>query len=116
MSEDIPDNYHVISENKVQVPGGGQCPGCLARMDGATAIDVKKKIQPKPGDMGVCCFCGVLLTYEEKLTSHIATEDELASLPPEMRETLERHSSLFKEVAKRRAHKDTIGVIIKLPS
>ena len=115
MSQDLPDNYHIISANKVKVPEGGQCAACLTRMDGASAIDTKERLQPKPGDMAVCCFCGALLTYEEKMVTHIATEDELALLDPRQRTALEEHSRMFKEVSKYRHLPSTVGVIIKLP-
>lgn len=116
MSQDIPEDYDVLTENKVRVPGGGQCAACLMRMDGASAISTTEKIQPKPGDMAVCCFCGAILTYEEKLVTHVANEDEMSQLTPEQRKALEAHSDMFKEVAKyRRENPGTKAILFKLP-
>ena len=114
MSQDTPDAFHVISPNKVKVPGGGQCANCLMRMDGASAVDTKEKIMPKPGDGCVCSFCGALLVYDEKLTTHLMTEDELAAHSPEQQATLKGHSQIFKEAAKCRASMGKTFMVIKL--
>src|SRR5574337_1474091 len=113
MSQDFPDNYHIISENKVRVPGGCQCASCQTRMDGATSIKEGKRV-PRPGDGAVCCFCGALLVYEEKLTTHIMTEDELAAYAPDQQAALKEHSEMFKRLARVRASGDKI-TIVKLP-
>ena len=57
-----------------------ECPVCLVRMDGATAVTDAEKASPKPGDLSVCGRCGAILVYGEK-DLEVADERTLEKFP-----------------------------------
>lgn len=47
---------------------GNKCPACGKTAEGGTSIDDQEAARnPKPGDYGVCLYCGGLNRYDERL-------------------------------------------------
>lgn len=67
-------NYGAIPASK--------CPRCEILLDDATAAYEENSV-PKPGDVSVCVYCGVLSYFGEDLTLQEFTRDELNQLRAE---------------------------------
>ena len=83
------------------------CPRCGYPFDAATNLCGPRG--PQEGDLSVCIACGTILVYEADLSSHVATEEDLAHYPPERLATALRAQELIRrEIApKIRARKET---------
>ncbi len=64
------------------------CPGCGAKLNGATSLEDSKA--PNPGDYSVCLYCTAFLVFMEELAMRFMTEEELVELPDEQRIALQR--------------------------
>jgi hypothetical protein len=64
------------------------CDGCGKVLDGATIVMAENS--PKPGDLTVCAYCGLIACYTDDLQTRPATGADLLKLDPGPRATLER--------------------------
>jgi hypothetical protein len=64
-----------------------ECPGCGAKLDGATNVDDGG--EPKPGDVTVCMYCSMGLIFETDKLRRLTLAEE-SRLPREMRRNLMR--------------------------
>lgn len=55
------------------------CPSCDKLLDGFTGID--NNATPEPDDITICCYCGSILKFTEKLTVVEMSPLELDNLP-----------------------------------
>jgi hypothetical protein len=62
----MPDEIHIGVLQKRLV--GTKCPHCGRPCDGGACVsDQETARAPKPGDFGVCCYCGSINCYTDTL-------------------------------------------------
>ena len=66
------------------------CPECSYRMDACFCVEDEPRV-PKPGDLGICGNCGLLLVFEAVA--------KVRALTPEWRANYERNHPEFIESA-----------------
>ena len=71
------------------------CPKCDAPL--AAATSVRHPVGPKPGDLTVCRYCGVGLTFDDDLRVRAATEADLSECDAQ---TLAEFSKAWRAVAR----------------
>jgi hypothetical protein len=62
------------------------CPACGQRLSGATSLD--GDFAPQAGDLSVCCNCGESLVFNDDLTLHSISKEEMDSLSSDERGAL----------------------------
>jgi len=72
-----------------ELPAVCKCPYCDAEAGAATCLEDESKV-PRPGDLGVCVFCGNFSIYTEAMDLRRPTDAEIAGLTPGERAALER--------------------------
>lgn len=80
-----------------KLPAADGCPVCFHRLDAATDARFEGA-RPKPGDLSICISCTTVLKFDDALRHVLLTNEELASLDPEMRAELQRVRSAIRHV------------------
>jgi hypothetical protein len=73
----------------------GRCPGCQSKLDDATCSD-GSGATPQPGDLTVCAYCAMCLTFTEDLGVRVLGVQEVEALEPDERQALERAQVLVR--------------------
>lgn len=72
----------------------GECPDCFMRITAATAVGHDHL--PSKSAITVCAHCGAILQFDEKVALERMDEAQLATLPADQLEQLQRMSAFFK--------------------
>lgn len=65
------------------------CSNCKRLTDAATVVDHADAI-PKPGDLSVCAYCGVINAYDAALLLVPFPDEDFSLLPLDVRRLLKR--------------------------
>jgi hypothetical protein len=57
------------------------CPNCGATLDAATCV-TSDTVQPSPGDLTLCIYCGHLMAFGDDLSFRKLTDSEAAGIDP----------------------------------
>lgn len=75
-----------------------RCPHCRQVVDQHTSANEPHSTkQPRPGDIAVCFYCGGINRITEELGLRAAKMEEVATLPKQTRQLVERASFLIRE-------------------
>lgn len=66
-----------------------RCPACQSLLTGATNAK-GNDTTPEPGDLSVCAYCMIALTFNTDLTLRLLRAEEIDALPPDARFTLDQ--------------------------
>lgn len=99
----------IISPDQVRVPQAGECPDCLARVDGATPLT--PNTTPEAGSITVCAYCGAVLVFTETLELTRITDEVWETMPAATANTLRHYSALFKRL-RQTVKKDDLVLLI----
>ena len=61
------------------------CPSCGEPTDAVTALELDDDARPKPGDLGICFYCGAFATFDERLRRRRPTAEEAAAFAADPR-------------------------------
>jgi hypothetical protein len=73
-----------------------RCPACQRTLDAAT--DILGQATPEPGDLSVCVYCSVVLTFNTDLTLRSLRQAEFDALSEELRAQLRVYRILVEPV------------------
>jgi hypothetical protein len=86
------DEYF-ISAAKNPIAGDPRCPTCGRPADGATSFNnVDEYVDPQPGDLALCLYCGAFLRYDESMRPELLSRAEwrrIARSDPGLRDLME---------------------------
>ncbi len=84
-----------------------KCLGCGEEMDYAAPLPGDDDLRgPRPGDLSLCMYCGLLMAFDEELEVRLMTPQEAARVPRKERVRMARALRDFQRAqrrAKRRA-------------
>ena len=67
-----------------------RCPRCAQSCDRATGLALDRPARPRPGNLTCCVGCRTWLAFERDLGLRVATADEVARIPDNLRALAER--------------------------
>lgn len=69
----------VISQGPL---GNHPCPACHKILAGFSAVSDEGHARPEPGTITLCAYCRTVLVFLDDMSFRVATDAEVASLPP----------------------------------
>ena len=81
--------YPLIIFNHKTTDAKPRCPGCQSLLNGATSVSTETVTPPQTGDLSVCVYCCLLLTFNSDLSPRVLKDKEYAELPEEVKQRLE---------------------------